>query len=149
MWPVPLFLPLIQPLLSLSLKAVRQLCSRLLVSMPSPHPVSAACPRWRSPSPCSVRGCWRHAGPLGSQSPRADKCHPLWIVPKYGQLWCGCCSSEMVSCSQHTQLGLLAHGQVWDDMECVIARLTSPECGGRKLALHSFPLSWFPSSDAW
>lgn len=69
----------------LSLKAVRQLCSRPLVSMPSPHPVSAAFPRWRAPSPCSVRGCWRPAGPLGSQSPRAAKCHPLWIVPKYGQ----------------------------------------------------------------
>lgn len=134
---------------SLSLKAVRQLCSRPLVSMPSPHPVSAAFPRWRSPSLCSVRGCWGCAGPLGSQSPSAAKCHSLWIVPKYGQLWCGCCSSEMVSWSQHTQLGLLAHGQVWDDVECVIPCLTSRECGGRKLALHPLPLSWFPSSDAW
>lgn len=69
----------------LSLKAVRQLCSRPLVSMPSPHPVSAAFPRWRAPSPCCQRllaACrpLRFPESKGCQVPSPVDCSKVWTA---------------------------------------------------------------------
>lgn len=111
---------------SLSLKAVWQLCFQMLVSRRCPHMgVWAAFPRWRAPLAARrplkvprVRGL-PSAVPcelFQSRNSRRGTAVPQKPFP-----------------GTNTQLGLLARGQVWDDVGLVVPSLTSLKSGGKCL----------------
>lgn len=89
-------------------------------------------PKMALSKPCSLRGRWQRAGPSGSESLRAAKCLPLWIIQSTN-------SRRVTVVPQKRLPGTSTHGlgsgtwSICDDVEGVIPGPKSQECGGRKL----------------